>query len=97
MYHTMGLTKAQVDKLCEMIEARGVKPGMRRWPPILGLRNALAVTLKYLRRNRVQEEISEDYDRGVLVEREGSLLASFTVIELPGSASVCLITVGAPA
>ncbi len=34
---------------------------MRRWPPILGLHNSLAVTLKYLRRNRVQEEIAEDY------------------------------------
>ena len=34
---------------------------MRRWPPVLGLRNALTVTLTYLRRNRVQEEIAEDY------------------------------------
>ena len=34
---------------------------MRRWPPVLGLRNALIVTLKYLRRNRVQAEIAEDY------------------------------------
>jgi len=34
---------------------------MRRWPPILGLNNALIVTLTYLRRNRVQEEIAEDY------------------------------------
>ena len=34
---------------------------MRRWPPILGLRNALAVTLTYMRRNRVQAEIAENY------------------------------------
>ena len=34
---------------------------MRRWPPVPGLRNALIVTLKYLRRNRVQAEIAEDY------------------------------------
>jgi hypothetical protein len=34
---------------------------MRRWPPILGLRNALTVTLTYLRRNRVQAEIAENY------------------------------------
>jgi hypothetical protein len=34
---------------------------MRAWPPILGLNNALTVTLKYLRRNRVQEEIAENY------------------------------------
>jgi DDE superfamily endonuclease/Helix-turn-helix of DDE superfamily endonuclease len=61
MYHTTGLTKAQVADLCAKIEAKGVKPGMRRWPPILGLRKALTVTLTYLRRNRVQEEIAEDY------------------------------------
>ena len=61
MYHTTGLTKAQIAKLCARIEERGIKPGMRPWPPILGLRNALTVTLTYLRRNRVQEEIAEDY------------------------------------
>ena len=59
MYHTTGLTKAQIDELCTRIEARGIKPGMHPWPPILGLRDALAVTLTYLRRNRVQEEIAE--------------------------------------
>jgi len=61
MYHTTGITKAQVAELCARIEAGGIKPGMRPWPPILGLRNALTVTLTYLRRNRVQEEIAEDY------------------------------------
>lgn len=59
MYHTTGLTKAQIDELCMRIEARGAKPGMRPWPPILGLRGALVVTLTYLRRNRVQQEIAE--------------------------------------
>jgi len=34
---------------------------MRRWPPILGLRNTLTVTLTYMRRNRVQSEITENY------------------------------------
>ncbi len=61
MYHTTGLTKARITELCARIEERGIKPGMRPWPPILGLRNALTVTLTYLRRNRVQEEIAEDY------------------------------------
>ena len=61
MYHTTGLTKARITELCARIEDRGIKPGMRPWPPILGLRNALTVTLTYLRRNRVQEEIAEDY------------------------------------
>jgi DDE superfamily endonuclease/Helix-turn-helix of DDE superfamily endonuclease len=61
MYHTTGLTKAQIAELCARIEEHGINPGMRPWPPILGLRNALTVTLTYLRRNRVQEEIAEDY------------------------------------
>ena len=44
-----------------MIEAREFSAGMHRWPPVLGLRNALTVTLRYMRRNRVQAEIAEDY------------------------------------
>lgn len=59
MYHTSGFTKAEVTELCERIESAGLAPGMRRWPPILGLRNAVIVTLTYLRRNRVQAEIAE--------------------------------------
>jgi hypothetical protein len=48
MYHTTGFTKAEVTELCERIESAGLAPGMRRWPPILGLRNAVIVTLTYL-------------------------------------------------
>ncbi len=62
MYNTTGFTKAEITELCARIEARELAPGMRRWPPVLGLRNALTVTLTYLRRNRVQAEIAEDYD-----------------------------------
>ena len=61
MYHTTGFTKAEITELCTRIEARELSPRMRRWPPILGLRNALTVTLTYLRRNRVQAEIAENY------------------------------------
>jgi hypothetical protein len=61
MYHTTGLTKAQIAELRAKIAAREIKPGMRRWPPILGLEGALTVTLAYMRRNRVQQEIAEDY------------------------------------
>jgi alkylated DNA repair dioxygenase AlkB len=32
------------------------------WPPILGLFKSLAVTLTYLRRNRVQAELAETYE-----------------------------------
>jgi DDE superfamily endonuclease/Helix-turn-helix of DDE superfamily endonuclease len=61
MYYTTGFTKAVITELHARIEARELAPGMRRWPPILGLRNALTVTLTYMRRNRVQAEIAEAY------------------------------------
>jgi hypothetical protein len=61
MYNTTGFTKAEITELCARIEARKLASGMRRWPPILGLRSALTVTLTYLRRNRVQAEIAEGY------------------------------------
>src|SRR6266852_9390699 len=61
MYHTTGFTKAEIAELCARIEARELSPRMRRWPPKLGVRNALTATLTYMRRNRVQEEIAEDY------------------------------------
>jgi hypothetical protein len=62
MYYSTGLTKARIAELCVKIEARDLKPGMRKWPPVLGLRNALTATLTYMRRNRVQAEIAEAYD-----------------------------------
>ena len=61
MYHTTGFTKAEITELCARIEARELSPRIRRWPPILGLRDALTVTLTYQRRNRVQAEIAENY------------------------------------
>ena len=59
--HATGFTEAEITELCARIEARELSPKMRRWPPVLGLRNALTVTLTYLRRNRVQAEIAENY------------------------------------
>jgi hypothetical protein len=61
MYHTTGLTKAGISELCDRIAEIKLSPGMRRWPPVLGLRNSLTITLTYLRRNRVQAEIAEDF------------------------------------
>jgi len=61
MYNTTGLTKARITELCARIDAIEMSPRMRKWPPILGLRDALTVTLTYLRRNRVQAELAEDY------------------------------------
>src|SRR6201987_3734617 len=61
MYNTTGLTKPRITELRARIDAIERSPRMRKWPPILGLRDALTVTLTYLRRNRVQQEIAEDY------------------------------------
>ena len=61
MYHTTGLTKSGFAELCERIETIRISPGMRHWPPVLGLRKSVMVTMTYLRRNRVQAEIAEDF------------------------------------
>jgi DDE superfamily endonuclease len=61
MYHTTGVTDAEITELCERIDACGTAPGARRWPPSLGLRGSLIVTLTYLRGNRVQAEIAESH------------------------------------
>ena len=39
MCHTTGFAKAEITELCARIETRELAPGMRKWPPILGLRN----------------------------------------------------------
>ena len=38
MYHTTGFTKAELAGLRDRIAANRLNPGMRPWPPILGLR-----------------------------------------------------------
>jgi len=61
MYHTTRIHQSRDHRAVRKIEARELSPRMHRWPPILGLRNALTVTLTHLRRNRVQAEIAENY------------------------------------
>jgi DDE superfamily endonuclease len=61
MYHTTGLSKAEILDLCEMVHREAVA-GERTWPPILGLYKSVVVTLTYLRRNRVQAEIAEAFE-----------------------------------
>lgn len=59
MYHTTGFTKDEILDLCVMIHSAELEPGIRHWPPILGLFKSVAVTLTYLRRNHVQAELAE--------------------------------------
>lgn len=54
-YHSTGLGERQINWLCERI--RDMASDV--WPPSLGLRRSLIITLTYLRRNRVQAELAE--------------------------------------
>ena len=60
MYHTTGLSQESITDLCALIHNASMYEG-RAWPPILGLFKSVVVTLSYLRRNRVQEELAETY------------------------------------
>jgi hypothetical protein len=61
MYHTTGLSRERIVDLCAMIHSETTDE-MRTWPPILGLFKSVAVTLTYMRRNRVQTELAECYE-----------------------------------
>ena len=61
MYHTTGFTKDEIIDLCALIHAAEGNCDIKRWPPSLGLFKSLAVTLTYMRRNRVQQELAETY------------------------------------
>lgn len=56
MYHTTGLSKDDIIELCAA-ESNGEEA--RPWPSILGLFKSAVVTLTYLRRNHVQQELAE--------------------------------------
>ena len=61
MYHTTGLSRDEITELCSLVYSADREPGDRRWPPSLGLFKSVVITLTYLRRNRVQEELAETY------------------------------------
>jgi hypothetical protein len=64
MYHTTGFTRDQVVELCAQVHTANevaAEPEKVIWPPILGLFTSVVVTLTYLRRNRVQAEIGEEF------------------------------------
>jgi hypothetical protein len=61
MYHTTGLTRDGIVDLCAMVRSVEPRPGVKQWPPILGLFKSVVATLTYLRRNRVQAELAETF------------------------------------
>lgn len=60
-YHTTGLPREHLIDLCAVIYTETLDGKIQKWPPILGLLKSLIVTLTYLRRNRVQEELAETF------------------------------------
>lgn len=59
MYHTTGFSKDEIVTLCAAITerfGRGKEVGRK---PVLGLFKSVVVTLSYLRRNHVQQELAE--------------------------------------
>jgi DDE superfamily endonuclease/Helix-turn-helix of DDE superfamily endonuclease len=61
LYHTTGFGKDDIVELCVLVRAAAVDTPGNVWPPILGLFKSVVVTLTYLRRNRVQQELAETY------------------------------------
>ena len=61
VYHITGFSRDEIVELCAMIHSAGIEPEDNQWPPSLGLFDSVVVTLTYLRRNRVQEELAETY------------------------------------
>jgi hypothetical protein len=60
MYHTTGFSKAEIVDICSRVEAMfPSKQRMTGRKPALGLFKSVVVTLAYLRRNRVQQELAE--------------------------------------
>lgn len=61
MYHTTGLSRDEIEELCSLICSAGVASDNKSWPPSIGLFKSVVITLTYMRRNRVQEELAETY------------------------------------
>jgi hypothetical protein len=61
VYHTTGFSKDEITELCVLVHATGVNSGGDGYPPILNLFKSVVVTLTYLRRNHVQQELAEYY------------------------------------
>lgn len=62
MYYTTGFSRDQILDLCALLDSTGqfTVKGTGR-PPALGLYKAVVATLCFLRRNRVQQELAEDF------------------------------------
>ena len=63
MHHATGFSKDEIADLCALVHVTGTSSGGNDgYPPVLGLFTSVAVTLIYLRRNHVQQELAEYYE-----------------------------------
>jgi DNA-binding MarR family transcriptional regulator len=61
VYHTTGFSKDEITELCALAHATGINSGGDGYPPVPGLFKSVVVTLTYLRRHHVQQELAEYY------------------------------------
>jgi hypothetical protein len=61
VYHTTGFSKDEIVELCALVHATGISSGGDGYPTMLSLFKSVVVTLTYLRRNHVQQELAEYY------------------------------------
>ena len=79
MYYTTGFSKSELFDLCALIHESGGTPRSNRGRHrAVGLFKSVVVTLTYLRRNRVQQELAETY--GVSQATISRVIASTTVL-----------------
>lgn len=79
MYHTTGFGKDEIVTLCAMITERfGPHTKELGRGPALGLFKSVVVTLSYLRRNHVQQELAEVY--GVSQPTISRTIARYTTV-----------------
>ena len=61
MYSTTGFTRGQIDRLVIMIRDLQNAGYSLAYPPSLGLRKSIIITLTYLRRNHTQDDLADRY------------------------------------
>jgi hypothetical protein len=61
MYHTTGLSKDDIVELCALVHGAGLSCDGDGYPPVLRLFKSVVITLTYLRRHHVQQELAEYY------------------------------------
>jgi Helix-turn-helix of DDE superfamily endonuclease len=87
MYHTTGFSKEEITELCALVHATGISSGGDSYPPVLGLFKSVVVTLTYLRRNHVQQELAEYYEVS-----QSTISRAITAITLELARAMCPFT-----